>query len=171
MRESMHALAVRIGDFFFRYRNAAFPVFVVALYALFAPPTELFGSEWLEHAKDVLAVGIVFLGLTLRATVIGFAYIRRGGKNKRVYAEHLVTAGMFALSRNPLYLGNLLICLGIFLMHGNLFVLLIGFLFYAAVYQCIVLAEEAYLLRKFGVAYQAYCADVPRWIPDLSRFR
>jgi hypothetical protein len=56
-------------------------------------------------------------------------------------------------------------------MHGSLFVLLIGFSFYAIVYQCIVLAEEAYLHRKFGVAYEAYCADVPRWIPNLSRFR
>jgi protein-S-isoprenylcysteine O-methyltransferase Ste14 len=164
-------LAIRIGNFFFRYRNGAFPIVVVALYGLVAPPRNVLGSAAIEQAEDVLAVAIALLGLAIRATVIGYAYIRRGGRNRRVYADRLVTGGMFALCRNPLYLGNLLICFGIFLMHGSLLVLLAGFAFYAFVYACIVRAEEAYLLRNFGAAYRAYCADVPRWIPDLARFR
>lgn len=167
----MHAPAIGIGNFFFRYRNGAFPIVVVLLYALAVPPNQLFGSEALEEVKDLFALGVALLGLALRATVIGYAYIKRGGKKKRVYAGELVTEGMFALSRNPLYLGNILICCGTFLMHGNIFVMLTGIAFYVLVYQCIVLAEEAYLLEKFGDAYRAYCADVPRWIPRFSRFR
>lgn len=167
----MNRLAIRIGNFFFRYRNIAFPIFIVALYALVAPPTEIFGSKRLELIADGLALAVSLLGLATRATVIGYAYIKRGGKGKRVYAADLVTEGLFGVSRNPLYLGNLLICVGMFLMHGNPYVFLFGTAVYVFVYVCIVEAEEAYLGEKFGPAYRAYAADVPRWIPKFSRFR
>jgi protein-S-isoprenylcysteine O-methyltransferase Ste14 len=167
----MRALAVSIGNFFFRYRNWAFPIVLVGLYALAVPPHEIFGSRRLEMAADVLALAIVLAGLGLRAVTIGYAYIKRGGKRKRVYAANLVTEGMFGVCRNPLYLGNTLICCGTFLMHGDAFVMAVGIGFYVAVYQCIVLAEEAYLHANFGEAYRAYTADVPRWVPKPSRFR
>ena len=167
----MNRVAIRIGNFFFRYRNVAFPVFIVALYALVAPPSEIFGSRRLELIADGLALALSLLGLATRATVIGFAYIKRGGKGKRVYAADLVTDGIFGLSRNPLYVGNLLICAGMFLMHGSPTVFVVGTAVYVFVYVCIVRAEEAYLREKFGSAYRAYCTDVPRWIPRFSRFR
>lgn len=167
----MSALMIRIGDFFFRTRNHAFPLIMLGLYLLAVPPAEVFESVWLEHAKDILALLIALSGLAVRASVIGYAYIKRGGLNKKVYAEDLVTAGMFSLCRNPLYVGNMLIYCGVFLMHGNPEVMLLGIGFYAFIYQCIVLAEERYLANKFGGAYKAYCADVPRWLPKLSRYR
>ena len=43
---------------------------------------------------------------------IGYEYIVRGGRQGKVYAEDLVQGGVFAHSRNPLYLGNLLIIVG-----------------------------------------------------------
>lgn len=167
----MNWLTIRIGAFFFRYRNIAFPVFVAALFLLVPPPGRVFGSKGLELAIDVVALAISVLGLATRAVVIGYAYIKRGGKGKRVYAADLVTEGVFGISRNPLYLGNMLICVGMFLMHGDPYVLLIGVTVYAFVYVCIVLTEEAYLDKKFGSAYRAYAADVPRWWPKFSRFR
>jgi protein-S-isoprenylcysteine O-methyltransferase Ste14 len=167
----MNRLAIRIGAFFFRYRNIAFPVFVAALFLLVPPPGKLFGSKSLELAVDAGALAISVLGLAMRAVVIGYAYIKRGGKDKRVYAADLVTEGVFGISRNPLYLGNLLICVGMFLMHGDPYVLLIGVTVYAFVYVCIVQTEEAYLGKKFGAAYRAYAANVPRWWPKFSRFR
>lgn len=167
----MNRLAIRIGNFFFRYRNVAFPIFIAALYLLVPPPAEIFGSKRLELAADAAALAISVLGLATRAMVIGYAYIKRGGKGKRVYAADLVTEGVFGISRNPLYLGNLLICAGMFLMHGSPYVFLIGTAVYVLVYVCIVQAEEAYLGGKFGPAYRAYSADVPRWWPDFSRLR
>ncbi|MBN8532322.1 MAG: DUF1295 domain-containing protein [Alphaproteobacteria bacterium] len=167
----MQSIMVRIGNFFFRYRNHAFPLVVLALFVLAVPPHEIFHSETLEYAKDFLALLLAFSGLALRALVIGYAYIKRGGLKKKVYAENLVTEGIFRLSRNPLYLGNMLIYSGVFLMHGNPMVMLAGFTFYLFVYQCIILAEEEYLRGKFGDAYDAYCADTPRWWPNPSRFR
>ena len=162
---------IDIGNFFFRYRNFIFPLIILAFYLVAAPPAKLFLSETLEEVKDCAALLIALSGLLFRAVVIGYIYIKRGGRNKRVYAKDLVTSGMFSVCRNPLYVGNLTIYLGIFLMHGNLVIIVLGMLTYLFIYQCIVLAEEAYLEEKFGDGYRAYCRDVPRWIPSFSRFR
>lgn len=167
----MEQYAIRIGNFFFHWRNKLFPIIIVGLFALAVPPSTLFHAEGLEEAKDILAIIIAISGLAIRFSVIGFAYIKRGGLNKRVYAENLVTEGIFGICRNPLYVGNMLIYSGVFLMHGNVWVMSLGILFFFGIYQCIILAEEEYLRNKFASAYDAYCADVPRWIPQISRLR
>jgi len=166
----MKILMLAFGTFFFKYRNQAFPLIIVALFIAAPPTTTVLGSAALEQSKDIIALLIVLAGLVLRATVIGYAYIKRGGLNKKVYAKNLVTEGMFGVCRNPLYVGNMLIYVGIFLLHGHPLIVVAGITLFAFMYQCIVLAEEAYLEEKFGEGYRAYCADVPRWIPQFSKF-
>ncbi|WP_342636070.1 isoprenylcysteine carboxylmethyltransferase family protein [Rhizobium sullae] len=128
------------------------------------------GSTTLARVKDVVAVLVALSGLALRATVIGYAYIQRGGLNKKVYAKNLVTEGMFGICRNPLYVGNLLIYAAVFLMHGDPQVVTTGVASFLFMYQCIIYAEEDYLEGKFGEGYRVYCADVPRWIPRFRKF-
>jgi hypothetical protein len=101
---------------------------------------------------------------------IGYEYIIRGGRNRQVYAEKLVQAGMFAHSRNPLYVGNLLITLGVALVIHSyaVYVVLVPLMFLS--YRAIVAAEETYLHEKFGDEYAAYCERVNRWWPNLSGF-
>ncbi|SCW88942.1 Protein-S-isoprenylcysteine O-methyltransferase Ste14 [Rhizobium mongolense subsp. loessense] len=165
----MKTVTISIGNFLFRYRNQIFPFTIVTLFFSAAPATEVFESTKVEFATDIAAWLIAFCGLLVRGTVIGYAYIQRGGLNKEVYAKNLVTEGMFSTCRNPLYVGNLLIYAAVFLMHGNPATVAIGILLFCVMYQCIVCAEEAFLERKFGEGYRAYCADVPRWIPRLAK--
>lgn len=159
---------VRVGDFFFRTRNLLFPVVIAVVFVGYLPPFQYFQSRMLEDWKDGIAVAIVLAGLSLRAAVIGYAYIKRGGLNKRVYAENLVTEGFFAVCRNPLYCGNMLIYTGVFLMHGNPLVMVLGPLVMFGIYASIIAAEEYFLRHEFAEAYARYCADVPRWIPRFS---
>ncbi|MDQ0562543.1 protein-S-isoprenylcysteine O-methyltransferase Ste14 [Rhizobium mesoamericanum] len=166
----MKILMLAFGTFFFKYRNQAFPLIILVLFVAVPPTTAILSSAALERWKDVLALAIVLAGLVLRATVIGYAYIKRGGLNKRVYARDLVTEGMFGVCRNPLYVGNMLIYVGLFLFHGNPVVVVVGSLLFGFIYQCIVYAEEEFLANKFGEAYSAYCRDVPRWGLKLSAF-
>jgi hypothetical protein len=112
---------------------------------------------------------VVVLGLLIRAAVVGFAYIKRGGVKKKVYADNLVTDGLFGVVRNPLYVGNALIYIGVYLMHGHPVTMALGIVAFLFAYQCIVLAEENYLRGKFGPGFDDYCADVPRWWPRLGR--
>jgi protein-S-isoprenylcysteine O-methyltransferase Ste14 len=162
---------IRIGDFFFRYRNIAFPLVLLSLFVACPPVAHSLGSEHVEEWKDAAAIVIVLLGLVLRAAVIGYAYIKRGGLNKQVYADTLVTEGFFAVCRNPLYVGNLIVYFGVLLMHGAPIIMVLGMAFFLFVYRAIVAAEEHFLRDKFGAQYDAYCAEVPRWGFRLSRLK
>lgn len=157
-------MLARLGNQIFRYRRPLFPAAMVALLAGFRPvwPEES-TVDWLDFAGLATAIG----GQTFRAAVIGYAYVKRGGRDRRVYASKLVTEGFFAHSRNPLYLGNLIILLGLFMIHNNPWVYALGCPFFLIGYAAIVAAEEDYLRKQFGDAYVAYCTRVNRWLPEL----
>lgn len=156
------SLLVRYGNFLFRYRDAVFPVVLLALFVASRPhwPRD---SERLDDWLDLAGVGVALLGQLLRAAVVGYAYIIRGGKNRQVYAEELVTRGLFEHCRNPLYVGNLLILLGLLLIWNSQLAYFVGVPFFLLGYVAIVAAEEVFLRRKFGAQYDAYAARVPRW--------
>lgn len=105
-------------------------------------------------------------GQVLRATVIGFAYIVRGGRDSRPWARDLVQRGFFAHSRNPLYVGNLVWLVGLAVFHNAPWCYA-GTAFFFIAYKAIVAAEEEFLLERFGAEYRDYCRRVPRWIPRL----
>jgi len=162
---------IRIGDFFFKYRNKVFPLIIVLLFLTAPPPTTVFGEEGYEVLKDWLMFGVSVAGLVIRGMVIGFAYIKRGGKNKEVYADKLVTEGMFSTCRNPLYFGNMLIYIGIFIEHGDPLIIFTGIPLFYFIYICIIATEENYLRKKFGGQYDDYAAVTNRWVIDFSKFR
>jgi protein-S-isoprenylcysteine O-methyltransferase Ste14 len=155
---------IRAGQFFFKYRDLLFPLVFLPL-ALFTPPDTLLGDPLVDYALGVL---VVLAGQGLRSLVIGLAYIRRGGKNKQIYADDLVQTGFFAHSRNPLYVGNLLIIVGLVLIHGGPWMYLVVLPFFVFVYIAIVAAEELYHSNHFGPAYAEYCRRVPRFLPRLK---
>ena len=107
------------------------------------------------------------MGQLFRGLTIGLAYIIRGGKAGKPYAEGLVTEGIFHHCRNPLYVGNIAMLLGVGIMANSLVYVVIVIPVFLFVYQAIVRAEEDFLLKKFGAGYDAYCKQVNRWIPDV----
>ena len=161
---------VRCGALFYRYRKYLIPGLLLLALCV-SRPIIPGGSARLDTLLDVTGLLVALAGQTLRAAVIGYAYIRRGGKDGRAYADDLVTGGLFAHSRNPLYVGNLMILLGLLIIFnspgGYLVALPLAVFFYAA----IVASEEAYLRGRFGEAYDDYCRRVPRFIPDVRGLR
>lgn len=155
------------GAFFFRYRDALFPVVFLALVAV-SPPATALGRLMPHRVVDALGFALALTGQLLRILVIGLAYIRRGGLDRRVHADTLVVEGFFAHSRNPLYFGNFLALAGFSLIHDSLLSILVGLTFFAYAYLSIVVAEEDFLGRRFGAAYQDYCRRVPRFVPSLK---
>ena len=162
-------LILSSGRFFFRRRNQVFPIVFLALLLGLRPA--LFDDPALELANDGAALLLALAGSGFRLWTIGLAYIKRGGVDKKIHADRLVTAGMFGVSRNPLYLGNALVMLGLLVAIGNAVALVLGALFFGAVYASIIVAEERYLHDRFGAEYAAYCARVPRLWPDFSLYR
>ncbi|MBK8249175.1 MAG: isoprenylcysteine carboxylmethyltransferase family protein [Gemmatimonadetes bacterium] len=156
------AWLVRYGNFLFKTRDAVFPVVLVGLLVM-TPMGTMGGDVPRSRLVDIAGVAIALAGQLLRVAVIGYRYIVRGGRNREVYAEGLVSTGFFALSRNPLYVGNILILAGLFVIWNSPWMYLFGAPFFLLGYRAIVAAEEAYLGRQYGSEFAAYCARVPRW--------
>ena len=122
----------------------------------------------LDHWMDAAGAFVALSGQMFRILVIGLVYITRGGQNRHVWANALVESGMFAHSRNPLYVANLLLFLGLAIVHNGWAMYLIVLPFFVVAYVCIVAAEEDYLVGRFGDAYADYARRVPRWLPSLG---
>jgi protein-S-isoprenylcysteine O-methyltransferase Ste14 len=160
---------VSIGNFFFKYRNWIFILFYAAL---FIPSWPLFSKEVFGDLYYLWPIIIGLLvtcsGQAIRGATIGLAYIVRGGKEGKPYAEGLVTEGIFNHCRNPLYVGNILMLLGVGILANSLLYVAVMMPVFLFIYQAIVLAEENFLRNKFGPGYDEYCKKVNRWIPNLS---
>jgi protein-S-isoprenylcysteine O-methyltransferase Ste14 len=159
---------VKIGNFFFRYRNGLF-IFLYLL--LFIPSPPLFSEQYFGPYyywwPIITGLIVTVSGQLIRGATIGLAYIIRGGSNRRVYADDLVTTGIFNHCRNPLYVGNILMLLGVGILSNSLIYVVIVMPCFMLIYQAIVLAEENFLRGKFGNTFDEYCQRVNRWIPDF----
>ncbi len=148
------------GRFLFRWRSFT-PVLLLAV----AVPLLWRSRGPASPAWLVAGLLCCVLGQALRAWVLGQVPDGTSGQNEKLIATSLNTAGPYALTRNPLYLGNLYITVGLCLVaHDVLLLVLAGALFWVQ-YQAIIAAEEDFLRSRFGAAYDAYCARVPRFWP------
>jgi protein-S-isoprenylcysteine O-methyltransferase Ste14 len=75
----------------------------------------------------------------------------------------IVTTGLFAHARNPVYLGGLIALLGLALMLGSDWMVILIVPAVLVLHYGVVVREERYLEAKFGAAYLAYKQSVPRY--------
>lgn len=160
---------IRIGNFFFKYRNG---VFILFYFTLFLPAPPLFSKQHFGEHYYVwpLIIGLIITisGQIIRGVTIGLTYISRGGKAGRPHADALVTWGIFTHCRNPLYVGNLLVLIGMAILSNSLISIIVIIPLFIFIYQSMVLAEENFLYNKFGTVYNEYCSKVKRWLPNLA---
>ncbi len=79
-------------------------------------------------------------------------------------ASSLITTGIFALTRNPLYLSVLLLYCGAGIFFGAWWPIILTPLLIATMDGYVIRKEEQYLLGTFGEAYRDYCKRVRRWL-------
>jgi hypothetical protein len=118
-----------------------------ALFLWLARPTPLFLA---------LSLLLVVPGLLLR----GFA----SGHVKK--NSELTITGPYAYTRNPLYLGSILIAVGFALAARSLWIAIVLIALFLAIYLPVIRAEEQYLRFAFA-EFDAYAAQVPRFVPRL----
>lgn len=75
----------------------------------------------------------------------------------------LVTNGIFARVRNPMYVGGTLVLAGLSIMLASDWMLVLTIIFVPVLHYGVVKREERYLAGKFGAAYEQYCKAVPRY--------
>ena len=89
-----------------------------------------------------------------------------GGPGITVPPDHLVEDGVYAYTRNPMYLGHLIFMLGLAVTFWSWFALIL-LAVNAIWFHRRVLDDEARLLKLFGTQYADYQARVKRWIPGV----
>ena len=116
--------------------------------------------------STALAIGLGVVGLG--SGIMGVTQFKKAQTTPNPQAlekvSSLVTDGIYRYSRNPMYVGLVLILLGwaLYLSHFLAFVLVPVFMFYMTRFQ--IQPEERMMERKFGKAYQSYLSRVRRWI-------
>jgi protein-S-isoprenylcysteine O-methyltransferase Ste14 len=120
----------------------------------------------------IAGVGLVATGLALFVwTVRLLARVGQGTLAPWDPTSRLVGLGPYAHVRNPMITGVLCVLLGEAALLGSWPVLAWAGLFAVVNALWMPLVEEPALARRFGADYEAYRANVPRWLPRLSRRR
>lgn len=162
------------GAFLFQRRSWILLLFLPLLAVSF-PHEEVIervAGDRIEDAYEVACLVLIFGGLMLRALTVGFVPGRTSGRNvKGQVAEVLNTTGAYSLCRNPLYLANCATYLGVVLLTQNLLLGATFALVLSLYYERIILAEEGYLLGRFGAEYSDWAARVPAFWPRLGSWR
>ena len=110
-------------------------------------------------------IGIMTVVVGLALDVAAMIRMRLGKANILPHraATALVTTSVFAMSRNPIYLGNTIAVAGAALAFDNEWFLAVAPLAAAAVERLAIRREEAHLAARFGEAWFAYAARTNRW--------
>lgn len=152
----------RYGQACFKHRGLMLPAAVLLL-LIPSPPI-------CRNAivTSLAGIAIALVGQLIRAGTIGLEYIIRGGKDHNVFAEKLVTGGLYAHVRNPMYLGNAFLLFGLAVASNSWVFFIGGIAIGIAVHIGIIGAEEHFLHGKFGTQYEEFRRTVPRLIPRLA---
>jgi protein-S-isoprenylcysteine O-methyltransferase Ste14 len=149
---------VRAGAWLFRQRTWI-PV-PLALALLLIPPEK--PPSWF---LTILGFALVAAGELLRIWAVHHIGVISRTRSKRL--GPLVQTGPFALVRNPLYLGNIVLWVGFATSAGLLWLIPIFVVVLGLEYHAIVQWEEQLLEARRGSEYKQYAARVPRWVPSF----
>jgi protein-S-isoprenylcysteine O-methyltransferase Ste14 len=115
---------------------------------------------WLARPTPVvmaLSLVLVIPGIWLRAYASG--YVKKNAE--------LTMTGPYAFTRNPLYLGSMLIAFGFAVAARSIWITVVLALLFAVIYVPVIRSEEAFLRSKFD-DFDAYAARVPRLLPRFT---
>lgn len=143
------------------------PVVVVMIGGLMWGMSQLltFGTFSFVWQKG-LSLALLVLGATLMVLAAGSFFTVKTTINpmRPARASSLVTTGLFGFSRNPIYLGDLLLLIALFIWLGNAINIVFLPLFVWFINHFQIEAEERALSQLFGDTYLDYCKKVRRWI-------
>jgi protein-S-isoprenylcysteine O-methyltransferase Ste14 len=155
----------RLSKFTFRFRGLL-PLAVIP-FLLFLE-IKYVGSEFSDEFLDLGGLAIALCGEAVRMLAIGYSVSGTSSRGKLATASMLSTTGPYSVTRNPIYLGNILIVLGLAIIWGNPLFVLIAFIL-ATAFFCIVIAHEEEILEgKFGPEFTAYKKRTSRLFPRFK---
>lgn len=158
------------GNWLFR-RRSWLPLFFVGggLLMMFLGNRQ---SLIFDLRDEMIFLGVCLSGELLRIFTVGYAPGGTSGRNTAAgqVAEELNTTGIYSIVRHPLYVGNFLMWLGPVLFLKSVWFTVVFCLVYWLYYERIMFAEEQFLRRKFGEAYDKWSEKVKAFIPFRVKY-
>lgn len=162
----------KTGAYFFRWRSYLPLIMAVFfLLALIGYRTS-FKNHSLNLAWDFFCLAVALSGEAIRFFTVGYVPRGTSGRNtKGQVADTLNTTGMYAVVRNPLYLGNFVIWFGLSLFMKLWWFTALIVLFFVVFYERIIFTEERFLRDKFGNDFLQWAETTPVIIPNFRNWR
>jgi len=123
-------------------------------------PVELIGQVW----QYIVGGPIIALSLVLVAGAFRLFHRARTPIQPYRTPTALVTSGVFAISRNPIYLAMMLLIIGLAVTLDNIWLFALAPVFQQIIRWGVIAREEPYLEAKFGEEYRAFKQRTRRWI-------
>ena len=127
------------------------------------PTVDWSGLSWLHWA-----LGLTWVGTGLGLDMLGLLAFRRAKTTINPLmpgkSSSLVASGIYRLTRNPMYVGMALVLCGWAVLLAHVGSVLGPVVFVAYITRFQILPEERFMAAKFGDAFDAYCAQVRRWL-------
>ena len=131
-----------------------------------------FVARWRVPMGFLLGIAYLIFAQPTVPLLAGGALVALGGLGIRAYAagyldknRSLSTSGPYAYTRNPLYLGSLLLGLGLGIAGGLWWLAMVFVCFFVFVYGPVMRREEAVLREQYGQEYEIYATTVPLFLP------
>ncbi len=164
------------GTWLFKHRGVLPLIIFVIGAALFlknesSPENWILNEELEHHLYELSCLIVSFLGFFIRVYTVGYSRPNTSGRNtEHQVADVLNTTGIYSMVRNPLYVGNFFMWLGIAMLTGNFWFIIAFILFYFLYYERIIFTEEEFLKNKFGDTYLDWAKKTPIIVPRFSSF-
>jgi protein-S-isoprenylcysteine O-methyltransferase Ste14 len=122
-----------------------------------------FNHPLISTVLDGVGLLLLVLGLVVRVLARGWKAENSGGR--------LVTSGLYAIIRHPLYVASFLIGLGLCLILGDPIVLAVYLVLFLLTHGLVIRGEEEWMAGHWGEEYRRYASRVPRFVPRLAALR
>jgi protein-S-isoprenylcysteine O-methyltransferase Ste14 len=142
------------------------PVLLVAAFVAGFALRRVYPLAWPgldDRPARVIGYGMGIAGIVLMTWGLGTLLLARTNVWPHRRADQLVTAGPFRIWRNPIYMGEVLILLGLAQATLNIWLAILAPVFALAVYKLAILPEESHLEARFGDTYLDYKSRTRRW--------
>lgn len=140
------------------------PGWMIGLAAIAWGQAQLVPFTVLGRLGDVVGGALVLAGMSVSGWAALHFMLERTSLIPRTRPNRLVTTGMYRFSRNPIYLADTAILLGLILYWDALLCLPFVPLYMKVIELRFIRREEAVLRDHFGAAFDAYAARVRRWL-------
>lgn len=143
-----------------------YPLLLMLFLLALSWPLSLILPTALSHQNIITIVGYALLisGTTLLLSAAGLFKKIGTTIDPTKAPDQLVTTGIYKLSRNPMYLGMLLILIGAQLALSSLFGMILPITFFLIMNKIVIPREEQMVASSFGAEYVEYKTLVRRWI-------